>query len=109
MQNNAEICFEQNEGFTPGAGGHGYERVGFKVGNRCVFVGINYFPDGGSDPTPRYEEARALSEEVVKRWNSFEEYASKIAALNLVIEELKTKMTKKLDKISRRKKPCRRR
>lgn len=99
--NKAEICFEQQEGFTPGVGGHGSERVGFKVGNRCVFVGINYFPDNGSDPTPRYNEARALSEEVVKRWNYFEEFSSRITALNLVIEELRKKL---VEKKTRRKK-----
>lgn len=61
----AEVVYERQDAFDMSAGPYGYERVGFKIGNRVWWVGIC----GSGLPGKEYEADRELATQIVKRWN----------------------------------------
>ncbi len=62
----AQVVYERQDGFDMHSGPFGYERVGFRIGDRVFWVGCC----GSGLPGTSYDADRQLAERIVARWNA---------------------------------------
>lgn len=66
MTEKAEVVYERQDAFDMQSGPYGYERVGFKVGDRVFWTGCV----GSHMPGGDFAADKRLAEEIVARWNA---------------------------------------
>lgn len=64
----ARVVYERQDAYDMASGPHGYERVGFAIGDRVFWTGCA----GSGLPGGSYEADKRLAEAVVARWNAHE-------------------------------------
>jgi hypothetical protein len=64
----AQVLYEKQDTFDVHHGPCGFNRVGFRIGDRVFWTGIESWP--GVNQTHEYELAEAMAREVVTRWEA---------------------------------------
>lgn len=62
----AQVIYERQDAFDLTHGPYGYERVGFRIGDRVFWVGCA----GSGLPGGSYDADCRLAEAIVARWNA---------------------------------------
>ena len=64
----AQVVYERQDAYDMQSGPHGFERIGFRIGDRVFWVGC---AGSGMPSDGVFERDHKLAETLVQRWNAF--------------------------------------